>query len=164
MDAENNNADGYIFGDRSQHILEVQQIVIWCQRTRVLQVPDCEEHFSVKFCRPCCTSSATCSSNLLKQIQVRMVSLFSVNYHKWNKHKLFGMAEGKSLQERVCCKLKRQSCSWSCRKSAGLYLVLEMEITSQPTISVKLIPYDSVQWKENPNKQNNRYWRMKLLL
>lgn len=62
------------------------------------------------------------------------------------------------LQKRLCCKLKRQSYSLSCRKSAGLYFLLEMEITSQPAISVKFIPYDSVQWKENPNKQNNRYW------
>lgn len=85
-----------------------------------------------------------------------MVSPLSVNDHKSNKHRPFGMAEELSA-ERVCCKLKRQSCSWSCKKSAGLYLVLEMEITSQPTISVKLIPYDSVQWKENPNKQNRRY-------
>lgn len=82
-----------MFGDRSPQLLEVQQIVIWYQRTCIL--------FSAKFCRPCCTSRATCSSNLLKQIQVQMVSSPSVNYHKPNKHKLFGMAEELSAGKSV---------------------------------------------------------------
>lgn len=95
-DAENNNADGYMFGDRGTtncHLISKDP----CS---VLYVLDCKEHFSVKFCRPCCTSSATCSSNLPKQIQIQMVSL-SVNYHKPNKHKLFGMAEELSAEKSV---------------------------------------------------------------
>lgn len=67
----------------------------------VLYVLDCKEHFSVKFCRPCCTSCATSSSNLLKQIQVQLVSPLSVNYHKSNKHKLFAMAEELSVGKSV---------------------------------------------------------------
>lgn len=92
-----------MFGDRSTQLLEVQQIVILISKdlNSVLYVLDCKEHFSVKFCRPCCTSHATCSSNLRKQIPIQTVPSLTVKCHKPNKHKLLGMAEELSAAKAV---------------------------------------------------------------
>lgn len=62
--------------------------------------------FAVKFCRPCRTSRATCSSNLLKQIQVQMVSLY---INSTNQVTASCLGQLKSfLQKRACLNLKRQ--------------------------------------------------------